>query len=134
MTAAIAPSFARDFPDDPDLALLVRAFQEGDFAHVRAEAPKLAARSTDAKVKDAAALLVARTEADPLAKGLLALTLALLVGLTAFWLANSGPHSGEDAAKPPPPVIERITDTPAVPNAPPAQPAPATPSPQPAGS
>jgi hypothetical protein len=111
VTAADGPPFARDFPEDPDLALLVRAFEDGNFAHVRQEAPKLAARATDTKVKDAAALLVARTEADPLAKVLLALTLALLVGLTVFWLAHDSPASG-DAPKPPPPAIERITDTP----------------------
>jgi len=126
---APVPTFARDFPDDPDLAVLVRAFQDGDFAHVRAEAPKLAARATDAKVKEAAALLVARTEADPLAKGLLVLTLALLVGLTAFWLAHDGPGDGGAAPTPTPtPTIERITDTP--PTTPPAP----VPAPKPVSS
>ncbi len=122
MTAPDAPPFARDFPEDADLALLVRAFQDGDYAHVRAEAPKLAARTTDAKVKDATVVLVSRTEADPLAKGLLILTLALLVGLTAFWLGHDAPTPGAAPPKPAPPVIERITDT------------PFTPAPKPSGS
>lgn len=110
MTAFEPPPFARDFPEDADLAVLVRAFVAGDYAHVRTEAPKLAARAEDAKVKEAAALLVKRTEADPLAKGLLGLTLALLVGLTVYWIANDGPH---DAPAPPtPPKVEHITDGP----------------------
>jgi hypothetical protein len=110
VTAFEPPPFAREFPKDPDLDVLLRAFVAGDYAHVRAEAPKLAARAEDAKVKDAAALLVKHTEADPLAKGLLALTLLLLLGLTAYWIAHDGPH---DPPPPPtPPKVERITDGP----------------------
>ncbi len=111
MTAASGPPFARDFPSDPELTALVRAFEAGDFAHVRREAPKLAARKDDAAIKDATALLVARTEADPLARGLLALTLVLLLGLTAFWLAHDSPKPTAPAP-PPQPTVERVDEGP----------------------
>ena len=87
-----APAFARAFPPDPELAALVDAFVAGNYARVRADAPKLASRAEDPRVRDAARELVARTGADPLAKALLALTAALLVILSAWWIAHSGPQ------------------------------------------
>ena len=54
------PSFARDYPDHPELTALVRAFEAGDHGLVRARAPKLVT-DDDAKVARAARDLVART-------------------------------------------------------------------------
>ena len=41
------PSFARDFPNDPELAVLVAAFAAGDYATVRIGAPELASKTDD---------------------------------------------------------------------------------------
>jgi hypothetical protein len=89
---APTPPFAREFPADPELAALVDAFVAGNYARVRSDAPKLAARTEDPRVRDAARELVARTGADPLAKALLALTAALLIILSAWWIAHNGPR------------------------------------------
>jgi len=105
------PSFARNFPRDPVLDRLVAAFEAGDYGRVRAEAPKLAAKTDVPAVRAAAEELRARTEADPIAKLLLGLTLALLVVLSAYWLSHDAPGRG-GTPPPPPPMIERITDTP----------------------
>jgi hypothetical protein len=102
----VVPAFARDYPDDPELTALVDAFEAGNYRRVRAEAPALAAKTSDEKVRAAARELRARTEADPLARWLLFLTLALLLGLSAFWLGRDRPTSPK-----PPPTIERIPDS-----------------------
>lgn len=105
------PSFAAGFPDDPALDALVRAFAEGDFARIRVEAPKLAESSDDPAVKSAARELRARIEPDRLALVLMGFAGALLVALSAWWVAHgrapitpapSGP-AGTPAA-----TIERI--------------------------
>lgn len=82
------PAFAREFPRDPKLDALVRAFEDGDFARVRREAPALAASSEDPDVKRAAELLRQRIEPDPLARGMLAVTALLLVALSAWWMTH----------------------------------------------
>ena len=87
-----APAFARDYPRVPELDALVRAFAAGDYAHVRAHAPELAAKTEDPRVRDAARELVDRTRADPLAKALLLVTLVLLVAMTAWWIAKDAPR------------------------------------------
>jgi hypothetical protein len=102
------PSFARDFPDDPELAALVEAFSAGDYRRVRDLAPKLAAKTEDEKVRAAANELRRRIEPDPLAKMLLVATLALLVVLSAWWIAHDGPPLG--APNKPAPTIERVPD------------------------
>jgi hypothetical protein len=86
------PAFAEAFPRSPELDALVQAFARGDYAHVRREAPALAAKSEDAAVRDAATTLVRRTEADPLAKALFVLTALLLVGLSVYWVLHDGPQ------------------------------------------
>ncbi len=96
------PAFARDFPDDAGLRALVRAFADGDYARVRREAPKLAEASGDPAVKRAALVLVERLRPDPLALLLLGVTAALLVLLTAFWVAHR--HAPPPPAAPPHPV------------------------------
>lgn len=108
------PTFAARFPDDPALDALVAAFVAGDYARVREEAPKLAASSDDPEVQAAARTLRDRIEPDRLALGLLALTGALLVALTAWWIVNGHasvvtPAPSNAASSVAPPVtIERI--------------------------
>ncbi|MEA2753127.1 MAG: hypothetical protein QOI41_7270 [Myxococcales bacterium] len=95
------PSFARDFPNDPELASLVAAFAAGDYATVRAGAPELASKTTDEHVKRAAELLRARIEPDPTARVFFALTAALLVFLMAWWVTHDGKqHRGTTNTSP----------------------------------
>ena len=108
------PTFADRFPDDPTLDALVAAFVAGDYARVRAEAPKLAASSEDPGVQAAARTLRDRIEPDRLALGLLALTGALLVALSAWWIVNghapaatTAPSTSPSSVAPPV-TIERI--------------------------
>ncbi len=84
------PSFARDFPNDPELATLVAAFAAGDYATVREGAPALASMTKDQHVKRAAELLRARIEPDPTARVFFALTAALLVFLMVWWATHDG--------------------------------------------
>lgn len=79
------PAFAKRFPRHPELDALVRAFEEGDYARVRVEAPKLAERVEDAAVAEAARELRKRLDADPLAYVLFGLTTALLVFLVGWF-------------------------------------------------
>jgi hypothetical protein len=78
------PRFVLAFPSDPALDELVRAFEKGDYARVRREAPLLAERSTDPDVRTAALELRRRLDPDPLFKYLLAVGFALLVFLTLY--------------------------------------------------
>jgi hypothetical protein len=95
------PRFAEGFPQGvPELDALVQAFAEGDYRRVRAEAPKLAAKSDAEDVKRAATSLVAHTRPEPAIVGLIALTLLLLVFLSAWWIA----HAHAPPQEPPPPV------------------------------
>lgn len=89
------PRFARDFPRAPVLDALVDAFARGDYARVRAEGRVLAASAQQADdVRSAARLLVSRTEPDPQAVWLLVMTGALLVVLSAYWIAHGTPPAG----------------------------------------
>lgn len=87
------PSFARGFPEDAELDALVEAFASGNYARVRAEAPALAERTDRDDVRAAARLLRERLEPDPLAKSLLLLTAALLVGLSFWFVAHPAPKA-----------------------------------------
>ncbi len=100
------PAFARAFPREPALDALVAAFERGDYAHVRAEAPRLADTTPDTAVKDAARTLVERTRPDRLAVALMVLTGVLLAALTAYWSVNGKPPPGQPAPTTRPPVIE----------------------------
>ena len=95
------PAFARDFPHEVALDALVRAFAEGDYARVRAEAPKLAASAEDEEVRRAAKVLRAQLGADPLAVWLFVIAAALLVFLTAWWVAHGHPPPAQRPAAPP---------------------------------
>ena len=77
--------FTRSFPDDPELARLVEAFDAGDYHSVRVGAPALAERTKDEAVRRAALDLRRRIEPDPAQLYLLGLTLALLVFLVVWF-------------------------------------------------
>lgn len=104
------PSFAKDFPANDELARLVDAFARGDYATVRADAPKLAASTDDDAVKKAAQTLRERIEPDPTSRLLFVFAALLLAFLTFWWVTHDGPDG--NAAPPlrpaPPPKVERI--------------------------
>jgi hypothetical protein len=105
------PAFARDFPNDAELATLVEAFAAGDYATVREGAPALAAKTGDADVKRAAELLRARIEPDPTSRLFFALTAALLVFLMAWWATHDGKHRESNPSTPsakPPATVEIV--------------------------
>lgn len=87
-----APAFARGFPRDPALDALVAAFEAGDYARVRREAPALA-RSTDRdEVRAAARELRRRLDPDPLASYLLGIAAVLLVFLAGYYWLHPHTH------------------------------------------
>jgi hypothetical protein len=95
------PSFASKFPASPELDALVEAFARGDYAHVRAEAPKLEKSSEDGAVRTAARTLAERTRPDPLSVGLLVLTGLLLLVLTGWWVVHGrAPHQATPTTSP----------------------------------
>lgn len=100
------PSFARSFPASPELDTLVDAFARGDYARVRAEAPKLEQAAEDDAVRAAARTLVDRTRPDPLAVRLLLLTGVLLVVLTGWWVVHGKAPAGATQTTP---AVERVT-------------------------
>ncbi len=105
------PAFARDFPNDAELATLVEAFAAGDYATVREGAPALAAKTSDADVKRAAELLRARIEPDPTSRLFFVLTAALLVFLMAWWATHDGKHRESSSSTPiakPPATVEIV--------------------------
>jgi len=78
------PAFLLNFPEDPRLEPLILAFEAGNFAQVRAQAPQLAATTTDDAVRRAAIELRRRTDPDPLLVVLLGLCIALFVFLVSW--------------------------------------------------
>jgi hypothetical protein len=105
MSAERRPSFAAGFPASPELDALVDAFARGDYAHVRAEAPKLERDAGDEAVRAAAKTLVQRTKPDPLAVRLLVLTGVLLAVLSGWWILHAKPPTG---AAPTAAPVERV--------------------------
>jgi hypothetical protein len=85
------PTFVLAFPSDPELDRLVKAFELGNYAHVREHGPALIAKSEDAAVREAARELVRRIEPDPLVKILLAISVSLLL-LLALWAYKTHGH------------------------------------------
>jgi hypothetical protein len=75
------PQFLASFPDEPELNRLADAFEKGNYAYVRENAPKLVEKSQDAAVQRAAMELAARIKPDPLLKYILAMSVLLLVYL-----------------------------------------------------
>jgi hypothetical protein len=84
------PKFVRGFPDDPELAVLVEAFERGNYRFVRREAERLAERTSSRAVREAARELRRRVDPDPLARVLLVLAL-LLFGFLLLWTYSQGP-------------------------------------------
>jgi hypothetical protein len=82
--------FARQYPRTPEIDRLLRAFENGDYAKVRLDAPRVAANATDPREASAARELQRRTLPDPTALYLMALTLALLVFLSAWFFLHKG--------------------------------------------
>jgi hypothetical protein len=78
------PAFLLDFPEDPELEVLIAAFEAGDFAEVRRRAPELARRAEDESVRRAALELRRRIDPDPLLVVLLMFALSLFVFLAAW--------------------------------------------------
>ena len=78
------PRFLLAFPRHPELERLIEAFERGDFALVRREAPALADRTDDPAVRAAALELRRRIDPDPMLKFLVLASLALLLFLTAY--------------------------------------------------
>jgi hypothetical protein len=73
----------REFPRTPELDALVDAFTRGDYAHVRAAAPKLEG-DPDWDVREAARNLVRRTKPDPIVITLLAIAAATFAVIAAW--------------------------------------------------
>ena len=97
------PRFASDFPRAPELDALVEAFARGDYARVRAAGRTLAASGGQPDdVRRAARTLVSRTAPDPLSVWLLALTGALLIVLSAYWIAHGRAPARSDPSRGPP--------------------------------
>jgi hypothetical protein len=78
------PAFLLAFPEDPELELLITAFEQGDFRTVRTGAPELARRTSDDAVRRAALDLRRRIDPDPLLVYLLLLAVGLFVFLVAW--------------------------------------------------
>ena len=78
------PAFVLDFPKDPELDRLVRAFELGNYAFVREHGKKLVESSSDPGVKDAAGELLRRIEPDPLVRILFLMTIGLLLFIVVY--------------------------------------------------
>ena len=78
------PLFLLGFPKHPELEPLIQAFETGNYALVRRNAPALAERTDDPAVRRAALELRRRIDPDPLYKYLLAASVILLASLTAY--------------------------------------------------
>jgi hypothetical protein len=86
------PAFAHAFPRDAELDALVAAFEAGDYARVRREAPALAQRTEDDAVRRAARELRRRLDPDPAAVYMLLAAAMLLVFLAGwYWLHPHAP-------------------------------------------
>ncbi|MCA9620828.1 MAG: hypothetical protein KC731_17515 [Myxococcales bacterium] len=86
--AGDAPRFTEAYPEDPDLGRLVAAFAAGNFAAVREGAPRLAEKTDDERVKQAALDLRRRIDPSPTSVYLWALGVALLALLYGFYLSH----------------------------------------------
>jgi hypothetical protein len=82
------PPFAGHYPRTPEIDRLLGAFESGDYATVRSDAPKVAACATDPQVAEAARDLVRRTLPDPIALYLMGLTLALFAVLSIWFFLH----------------------------------------------
>ncbi len=88
------PLFARTYPRHADLDALVDAFERGNYARVRLEAPALAGRAEDPAVKRAAEDLFKRIQPDFVSKTLLVIAALLLVFFAYHYLGGHA-HGGK---------------------------------------
>jgi len=84
------PRFLLEFPNDPALQQLVRAFEAGNYQAVREGAAELAESTQDPIVRAAARELGRRIDPDPLLKYLLFVALGLFVFVV--WYTYQGQH------------------------------------------
>lgn len=82
------PAFLLTFPEDPELEALMAAFEQGNFAEVRARAPELAKLTSDPEVRRAALELRRRIDPDPLLIVLLLFSLSLFSFLVLWVYAR----------------------------------------------
>lgn len=83
------PAFARDWPQDDELDVLMAAFEAGNFALVSERAPALAKSTTDDAVKAAALDLRRRIEPTPTSVFLWVLGVSLVVILYGYYLTHA---------------------------------------------
>ncbi len=76
--------FLAELPDDPRIQRLAEAFEAGNYARVRSDAPALLASDESEEVRQAARELLDRIQPDPLAKYLLAVSVLLFIAVVAF--------------------------------------------------
>lgn len=96
----LRPAFAANFPADPELERLLDAFTRGDYAAVRAGAPRLAEATKDPAVKRAALDLRRRIDPDPVSAALVVIAFVLLALVGGFYLSHA--HQDPPANTPPP--------------------------------
>lgn len=84
------PRFLLEFPNDPALQQLVRAFEAGNYQAVREGAAELVQSTEDPIVRAAARELGRRIDPDPLLKYLLFVALGLFVFVV--WYTYQGQH------------------------------------------
>ena len=80
--------FAAAYPAHEGLDQLLVAFEAGNYAYVRREAPRLIEATSDDEVREAARDLRRRIDPEPTAAFLWALGVALVVMLYAFYLGR----------------------------------------------
>lgn len=78
------PAFLDHLPDNPELRPLVEAFVEGNYARLRSLERELRNKTKDPELLAVARELVERTEPDPLAKKLLALSIVFFLFIVAW--------------------------------------------------
>ena len=100
------PTFAQNFPPDPALDVLVKAFVDGDYATIRRDAITLIANTKSEEVRDATELLRSRVETDPMAKAMIVVTAAVLMILTLWWIFHDEPPADVPSNRAP--MIERV--------------------------
>ena len=79
--------FSAAYPVDPDLDRLLLAFEEGNYARVRDDAPGVAGRTKDPAVAAAAKDLLSRLSPDPLAVRML-VGAGLLLLFLVYWFSS----------------------------------------------
>jgi hypothetical protein len=85
------PEFARSYPRDPELDVLVETFEAGNYARVREGAQRLAESAERDEVRRAARDLRKRVDPDPLMIYLLLAAIALLAALAVhYWTHQNG--------------------------------------------